>query len=100
MRERPTWDIRDSDGRREIRLSGDWTLLTTAKASKRLRKQLESLTAKSNDIWNVEGIEDLDTAGAALLLWQIWGGRTPQHLACRDDQRATFNHLQRLSIPD
>lgn len=94
--ERPTWDVQGSCGRREIRLSGDWTLLTTARAGVGLRKQLESLSEGSDDIWNVEGIESLDTAGG-LLLWQVWGGRIPECLSCRDDQRSLFDHLQKLA---
>lgn len=94
--ERPTWDVQDSAGRREIRLSGDWTLLTTARTGSDLRKQLESLAKGSDDVWNVEGIGSLDTAGG-LLLWQIWGNRIPERFSCRDDQHTLFDHLQKLA---
>lgn len=94
--EEPAWEITDSEGRREIRLTGRWTLLTIAGSSAELRKRLESVAAGSNDAWNVETIEGLDTAGA-LLLWQIWGGAIPRDFSCRDDQRALFNHLKTLA---
>ncbi|HET8701203.1 MAG TPA: ABC transporter permease [Nitrococcus sp.] len=53
----------------------------------------------SDDIWDVEGIESLDTAGS-LLLWEVWGKRIPQHLSCRDDQRPLFDQLQKLAELD
>lgn len=94
--EQPAWDVTDSGGQREIRLTGRWTLLNIAGSGAELRQRLEALAAGSNDTWNVEGIEGLDTAGA-LLLWQIWGEAIPREFSCREDQRALFDHLKTLA---
>ncbi len=89
----PSWEVRESEGGREIRLSGLWTLIPVSRAGHDLSRRLRELSPRAEDVWNIEHVDSLDSAGA-LFLWRAWGRRTPEGLRARDDQRPLFKHLQ------
>lgn len=92
-RSQPSWEIHESEDAREIRLSGAWTLLPIARGGEQLLRRLQSLSPRGADVWNIEHVDGLDSAGA-LLLWRTWGRQEPERLRVRDDQRPLFKHLQ------
>ncbi|HEX5960862.1 MAG TPA: ABC transporter permease [Rhodanobacteraceae bacterium] len=87
------------DNDTEIRLSGSWSLLLDAGRRRRLLHELRQLPAPTSYHWNLDEVEALDSAGA-LVLWDAWQRRLPEHLACRDDHRQWFTRLAATRFPD
>ena len=46
--------------------------------------------------WDMQGIAELDNAGA-LLMWHTWGGRRPDNLTLRPEHTILFDRLNALS---
>ena len=71
-------------------LSGDWVFATVAAQQRQLARQLAAVPAGAG--WDLSGIERFDS-GAAVLLWQAWGGRWPAPLAARAAHRTLLQEL-------
>jgi phospholipid/cholesterol/gamma-HCH transport system permease protein len=73
--------LREQDERGHWRASlrGDWTLLALREPLAELREQLRQLQ-QPGVYWDLSAVQRLDPTGA-LLLWQAWGRRQPEHLA-------------------
>ncbi len=96
----PGWEVReDAAAGREIRLYGPWNLLSLSRAGRRFRERLRELDARAADRWDLEGVTVLDSTGA-LLLWRLWGGRFPERVRWREEQRSWFRHLDALPPPE
>lgn len=83
----PNWKTED-DG---ITLSGAWSLLVDRRRRRDLLRGLARIDPSSRH-WDLRHVDALDSTGA-LLLWQAWHGRLPEHVACSDDQRHLFKRL-------
>jgi phospholipid/cholesterol/gamma-HCH transport system permease protein len=83
---------RGADGGAELILGGRWTLRSIAAAGPEWRARLR-LGARQPDIrWDCRAIEALDSAGA-LLLWNIWGRRFPEHLRVDPEHQSIFERI-------
>ncbi|HEX7386308.1 MAG TPA: ABC transporter permease [Castellaniella sp.] len=82
----------------EVRLTGAWTLLLEPERRWRLMRELAGI-ASTQLRWNLDGVVALDSAGARLL-WEVWGRRLPERLACRADHMHWFRWLATLQIPE
>lgn len=91
----PGWEVREADGRREIRLHGAWNLLAISRAGRDFTRRFGELGARPTDRWSLEDVTALDSAGA-LFLWRTWGNRYPEHLHWREEQHPWFRHLAEL----
>lgn len=89
-----TWTVEETPQGRRIRLSGHWNLLTRLQDKRKIARQFETLAAQPL-IWDLQNIDALDGEGA-LVLWHTWGGKLPQHLLCRADQKQWFERLANL----
>jgi phospholipid/cholesterol/gamma-HCH transport system permease protein len=80
------------EGDRRITLSGSWSLLVDRQRRRRLLRDLRRLKDPHGFHWNLSDVDALDSTGA-LVLWQAWQGRLPQHMECREDQRHLFERI-------
>ena len=81
----------ERDGVTTVSLSGDWTLASLATPIADLESQLADL-AVGKPVWNLEGIERIDSVGA-ILLWRAWGRRWPQSLELAPQQRRVIERI-------
>ncbi len=81
----------ERDGVTRVSLSGDWTLASLPTPIADLESRLADL-AVSKPVWNLEGIERIDSVGA-ILLWRVWGRRWPQSLALAPQQRRVIERI-------
>ena len=81
----------ERDGVTTVSLSGDWTLASLATPIADLESQLADL-AVGKPVWNLEGIERIDSVGA-ILLWRVWGRRWPQSLVVAPQQRRVIERV-------
>lgn len=79
-----------------LTLKGYWNLRGLA-LTPDLRRKTDSYSAGSFT-WDLSGIDVLDSAGA-LILWQAWGERLPEHVILRPEQERLFSRLQHRHIP-
>ncbi|MBX3616964.1 MlaE family ABC transporter permease [Nitrosomonas sp.] len=94
-----TWyQLTTVGGTAQIILTGNYTLVA-------LRDSLDSLTdelarqAENQDIhWDLTHIQQLDTAGTAIL-WQVWKGQRPKHLQLRPEHEKMFVRLEHVPTP-
>ena len=91
----PRCEVSEAEDGRRVRLLGHWTVLTIARSGRDLAAQLSELSAQHPDVWDMNGVEGLDSAGA-LLLWRAWGERLPDGLCCRSDQRSWLEPFRDL----
>ncbi len=80
------------DGRREIILSGQWTLAALASRIHSLAAELAEHARGIEPSWNCEGIDTMDSTGA-MLLWRAWGRQLPVALLARPEQLRTFDRI-------
>ena len=78
-----------------IVLMGNYTLTALEPILKSLMNEL-SKQARNRDLrWDLTGIEQMDSAGMALL-WRVWQGQRPEHLQMRPEQDKMFVRLEQL----
>lgn len=88
----PSWHLDDSQAQRRVLLAGSWRLFTASDDRARLAREFDTLESPADLVWNLHDVTALDSAGA-WLLWQIWGGRQPAGLECRDPHQQRFDGL-------
>ncbi len=86
----------DAEGRRWVRLAGEWRLMVLAPRYAALSGELAARAGDAGLGWDIRGIESLDSVGA-MLLWRAWGHRFPEDLVTRDDLEPVFARLYAAS---
>jgi len=86
----------DAEGRRWLRLAGEWRLMALATRYASLNADLISHAADPELGWDIRGVHSLDSVGA-MMLWRAWGHRFPDNLATRDDLEPVFARLYAAS---
>ena len=92
------WEVQEEADGRTVRLTGHWNLLARLPEMPQLSRALTALGSRDTLLWDLEGVETLDSTGA-LLLWQVWGQRLPARLRCHGAQRKWFERLADLPTP-
>lgn len=90
----------DHDGRQYVRLLGQWSLRSAENDFAALKTSLTPLFSDPFTQWDLQEVEQLDTAGAAVL-WAGWGGKIDDRIKLRPDQREIFetlSHLTRIEL--
>lgn len=82
----------DAEGRRWLRLAGEWRLMALATRYASVNAELTSQAADTSLGWDLRGIQSLDSVGA-MMLWRAWGHRFPDNLATRDELEPVFARL-------
>jgi phospholipid/cholesterol/gamma-HCH transport system permease protein len=78
----------------QVRLSGDWTLVTLPPPISGLELRLRDLAA-GNAYWDLQAIERMDSAGA-ILLWRSWGRQWPASLAVSRAHRSLLERVEAI----
>ena len=86
----------DAEGRRWLRLAGEWRLMVLAPRYAALETELASRAADAGLGWDIRSIEALDSVGA-MMLWRAWGQRFPDNLATSDELEPVFARLYAAS---
>lgn len=86
----------DTEGRRWLRLAGEWRLMALAPRYAALDAELAAKAKEPGLGWDLRGIGSLDSAGA-MMLWRAWGYRFPESLATRDELEPVFARLYAAS---
>lgn len=81
-----------------VRLSGRWTLRAILPCLDRLRRELSRYAEDDAMLWDLSGVERLDSC-AAVVLWRAWGGRYPDRLSVRPDHRRLLQRLADQPAP-
>ena len=79
------------EGERIVRLSGRWTLATTAQRTAELAEDLNRV-ADPAIRWDGMDVEAIDSAGA-MLLWRAWGRALPVRLSIKPEHRSVFARI-------
>ncbi len=82
MSQFPSLEVRVLGDIRRVILRGAWTLKGFRDDLPALRTRLDALARNPSHRWDLRAIEALDSIGA-LILWQAWGRRLPNHLRSR-----------------
>jgi phospholipid/cholesterol/gamma-HCH transport system permease protein len=86
----------DQQGRPHVRLLGQWSLRSVENDFAALKTSLAPSVADPFASWDLQQVEQLDTAAAAVL-WAGWGARLDDHrISLTDQQRAIFDMLANL----
>ncbi|MDZ4141289.1 MAG: ABC transporter permease [Methylotenera sp.] len=88
----------DDQGRRHIRLFGQWSLRAQENNFAKLKKSLSPFFSDPSIHWDLQAVEQLDTAGATML-WIGWDGKLDARMALKPEQIATFDMLSKLALP-
>lgn len=88
----------DDQGRRHVQLSGQWSLRALENDFAELKDSLSPFFSDPFTHWDLQTVEQLDTAGAAIL-WVGWGEKLSNRIALNPDQAELFKMLGGLSPP-
>lgn len=86
----------DDQGRRQVRLLGQWSLRALENDFAELKESLKPFFSDPFTQWDLQGVEQLDTAGAAVL-WTGWNGKIDTHIVLKPEHAATFEMLGKLA---
>lgn len=86
----------DDQGRRHVRLFGQWSLRALENDFAELKKSLTPFFSDPFTHWDLQSVEQLDTAGAAIL-WAGWGEKLDNRIALKPEQTELFEMLGSLS---
>lgn len=88
----------DAKGRRRVRLLGQWSLRALDNDFAELKQALQPFFSDPFTQWDLLATEQLDTAGATILL-NGWEGKLDARMQVTEEQRALFTTLQGLRAP-
>ncbi len=88
----------DDQGRRLVRLFGQWSLRAASNDFDKLKKTLQPFFADTFTRWDLQEVEQLDAAGAATLL-SGWGNKLDSNISLRPEHAELFNTLISLAKP-
>ncbi|GJL71872.1 MAG: ABC transporter permease [Nitrosomonas sp.] len=79
-------------------LIGTYTLATLEQHLSILTTEFAAYAQKKTLCWDLTEIEQMDATGA-VLLWQTWNKKRPEHLLLRPEQENIFKRLEKLPSP-
>lgn len=82
----------NAQGARTIVLNGQWSLRAMENNFAQLRQALSPYFSDAKAQWDLTQVEQLDTAGAAVL-WNGWHGKLEGRVALTDEQATLFDTL-------
>ena len=85
------------EGQRVL-LTGQWSLRAAGNQFADLQQQLAPYFAQLQLAWDLTAIEQLDSAGAALLLTG-WGGKLSSRISLRPEHATLFDSLEQAHAP-
>lgn len=91
----PTLQEMQGEGDRAIQLQGMWNLRSLTPLLAEFTPQLKTYAADTARKWDLQQVQSLDSAAAALL-WRAWDGKRPQNLLLKPEHEKMFEHLASL----
>ena len=91
------WNLTEEGDHSVIHLSGSWNLLTRMRERHHLADGLGRLPHSEQWVWDLTGVQVIDSAGA-LLLWRIWNQHLPERFACPEAHRKWFERLAKVAV--
>ena len=88
----------DDQGRRHVHLFGQWSLRAQENDFAELKKSLAPFFLDPHVFWDLRSVEQLDTAGAAML-WAGWGNKLDSNISLSPEHVVLFNTLISLARP-
>ncbi len=83
-----------------LQLTGNYTLAALNRSLPEIAKRLAQFTGQPGLRWDLTGIRQMDYAGA-VILWQAWGKRRPEHLLLHPEQERMIARLEKAEpLPD
>jgi phospholipid/cholesterol/gamma-HCH transport system permease protein len=82
----------DDQGRQHVRLLGQWSLRALENDFAELKELLNPFFADPFTQWDLQQVEQLDTAGAAVL-WTGWNGKVDGRITLKPEHQALFELL-------
>ncbi len=73
-------------------LSGAWNLRGLERRLAELAPRLAEYASDKNSLWDLQGVEVIDHAGA-MLLWRAWGRQRAANLVLKPEHEPIFKHL-------
>ena len=86
------------DGVPRLLLIGSFTLAALGKRLQPLSMELDREAADPELHWDLNGISQMDDAGA-VLLWRAWGNHRPRHILLRPEHEIFFDRLAEIPTP-
>lgn len=86
----------DSEGKKRISLHGQWSLREMDNDFAQLRQALKPHFANQDLQWDLSEVEQLDTAGAAVL-WNGWQGKLDNKTGLSEEQNHLFQTLGEIN---
>lgn len=80
-----------------IILTGNYTLAALEHVLEPLASELTNQARNQNLYWDLTGIQQMDTAGTAML-WRAWKAQRPEHLQLRPEHEKMFERLENLPV--
>lgn len=87
----------DQNGRPHVRLLGQWSLRSLENDFAVLKISLAPYFSDPFAHWDLQQVEQLDTAAAAVL-WAGWGEKVDNRIRLTPDQKQIFDMLSRLDM--
>lgn len=91
------YQLRTERGYPHIILTGDYTLAALEHILEPLASELTKQAKNRNLYWDLTGIQQIDTAGIAML-WRVWKAQRPEHLQLRPEHEKMFKRLENHPI--
>ncbi len=89
---------RSSNGQTIVKLSGSWTLRASNGHLVQLKKELSPYFTQTTVEWDLLELEQLDSAGAAIL-WQGWNQKLPATCAIRKEHERLLGIISSMPSP-
>lgn len=94
------YQVTTHGGCSRLRLRGRYTLPALNQSLPKIQKELTQFANQSKLHWDLTHIQQMDYTGA-VLLWQAWKAKRPEHLSLRPEQERMFNRLEKVApIPE
>ena len=88
----------DERGRKHLRLVGQWSLRALENDFSQLQQILTPFFSDPFIHWDLQGVEQIDTAGAAIL-WEGWGEKLHSNVTLKPEHVGIFSMLDQLTHP-
>jgi phospholipid/cholesterol/gamma-HCH transport system permease protein len=91
------YQLSNEHGTQRIVLTGSYTLAALESIFESLSKDLARHAGNPNLHWDLTGIQQMDSAGVAML-WRLWKAQRPTHIQFRPEHEKMFERLAHLPV--
>jgi len=92
------YQLSNEHNTQRIILTGSYTLTALEHVLETLAIELIQQATNPHLHWDLTGIQQMDTAGVAML-WRVWKSHRPEHIQLRPEHEKMFERLENLPAP-